>query len=86
MLRVLLYIVFRVFELAVLAYCIMSWFVRPGTQAYDIYVKMSYYLEPVFKPFRNLLSRLGLNIPIDLSPWLAIIAASILYRVLAILI
>ena len=85
MLRLLLFIVFRLFELAVFAYCIMSWFVRPGTQLYDIYVKMAYYLEPIFKPFRNLLARLNLNIPIDFSPWLALIAASLLYRVLAML-
>ena len=83
MLRLFLYLIFRVLELAILAYCIMSWFVRPGTKAYDIYVKMAYYLEPMFKPAKKLLSRFNINIPIDFSPWITMIFINIIYRIIA---
>lgn len=86
MIRWLIYIVFRVLDLAILAYCIMSWFVRPGTRAFEIYRKMAYYLEPLFKPARKILSRFNLNIPIDLAPWLTLVLLTIIYRVISFII
>ncbi len=86
MLRVIIYYAFRVLDLAILAYCIMSWLVRPGTAGFDIYRKLGYYLEPLFKPARMLLSRFNFNIPIDLAPWLTMIFASIICRILLIII
>ena len=85
MLQIILYVAYRILELAILVYCIMSWLVTPGSRAYDIYVKMSYYLEPLFKPAKMLLSRFNLNIPIDLSPWITMIFITIIYRILAII-
>ena len=82
MLSLIVYYVFRIYELAVLVYCILSWFARPGSRVYDIYVKLGYYLEPTFRPARALLSRLNLNIPIDFGPWLTIILASLICRIL----
>ena len=83
LLRIVLYYFYRLLDLAILLYCIFSWFVRPGTRLYDIYVRMAYYLEPLFVPARKLLSRFRLNIPIDLSPWLTMILIGIIYRILA---
>ena len=85
MLRILLYFIFRILEFAILAYCLMSWLVTPGSRAYDIYTKMGYYLEPMFRPARKLLSRFNFNIPVDLAPWLTMIFISLIYRVLAVL-
>ena len=82
LLRIVLYYLYRLLNLAILLYCILSWFVRPGTRLYDIYVKMAYFLEPLFVPARKLLSRFNLNIPVDLSPWLTMVLVGIIYRVL----
>lgn len=82
MISIIIIYAFRIFDLAIFAYCILSWFVRPGTRAFDIYRKLGYYLEPTFKPARMLLSRFNLNIPIDLAPWLTLVLASIVCRIL----
>jgi len=86
LIRIILYYICRLLNLAILVYCVMSWVVRPGTRAYDIYVKLAYYLEPLFKPARKLLSKFNLNIPIDLSPWLTMVFISIIYRILSVII
>ena len=82
MLRLIILYAFRIVDLAIFAYCIMSWFVRPGSRGFDIYRKLGYYLEPMFKPARMLLSRFNLNIPIDLAPWITMLLLSVLCRIL----
>ena len=82
LIRIILYYIYRILNLAILIYCILSWFVRPGTRLYDIYVKMAYFLEPLFVPARKLLSRFNLNIPVDLSPWLTMVFIGFIYRIL----
>ncbi len=84
LIRIVLYYFYRLLNLAILLYCVFSWFVRPGTRLYDIYVKMAYFLEPLFVPARKLLSRLRLNIPVDLSPWLTIVFVGLIYRIIII--
>ena len=84
LIRIVLYYIYRLLNLAILLYCVFSWFVRPGTRLYDIYVKMAYFLEPLFVPARKLLSRLRLNIPVDLSPWLTIVFVGLIYRIIII--
>ena len=86
MIRIIIYYAFRVLDLAIFAYCILSWLVRPGSRAFEIYRKLGYYLEPLFKPARMLLSRFNLNIPIDLAPWITMILASLICRILLIII
>lgn len=80
--RTVLYLIFRVADLAILVYCIGSWFIRPGTRAYDYYYKLARIVEPVLLPVRKLLYRLGLNLPVDLSPWITIILLGFIYRIL----
>ena len=82
LLRIVLYYFYRLLNLAILLYCIFSWFVAPGTRLYDIYVKMAYYLEPLFVPARKLLSRFNLRIPVDLSPWLTMVFIGVIYRII----
>lgn len=82
MLSLIIYYAFRVVDLAILVYCILSWFVRPGSRAFDLYRKLGYYLEPLFRPARKLLSRFNLNIPIDLAPWVTMLLLSVLCRIL----
>jgi len=86
LLEILLYYVFRLLDLAIFVYCIMSWFVRPGTRLYEIYAKLAYFLEPLFVPARKLLSRLRIGIPVDLSPWVTMLILGIIYRILVIII
>ena len=82
LIRLTLYLVYRVADLAILIYCIASWFVRPGTKAYDYYYKLAQIVEPVLLPVRKLLYRLGLTLPIDLSPWITMILLGFVYRIL----
>ena len=82
MIRLILYYFYRLLNLAILLYCVLSWFVRPGTRLYDIYVKMAYFLEPLFLPVRKLLSRSRLNLPVDLSPWLTTILIGFIFRII----
>lgn len=81
-----LYLVFRVADLAILVYCIGSWFVRPNTPAYDLFVKLAQIVEPVLYPVRKLMYRLGWKLPIDLSPWITMILLGLIYRLLVVFI
>ena len=80
--RLTLYWFWRLLDLAILVYCIMSWVVTPGSRLYSFYYKLSCYLEPLFVPVRRLLGRLRLNLPIDLAPWIIMILLGFIYRIL----
>ena len=84
--RTVLYLIFRVADLAILVYCIGSWFIRPVSRAYDYYYKLARIVEPMLLPVRKLMYRLGLNLPIDLSPWITMILLGFIYRILVMLI
>ena len=80
--RLALYYFYRLLDLAILVWCIMSWIVRPGDRLYGFYYKLGSYLEPLFLPVRKILYRLRLNLPIDLSPWITMILLGFIYRLL----
>ena len=82
LLRLILYFVVRVLNFVILVYCVMSWFVTPGTRLYDFYVRLHNLLQPLFMPARKLLSRFNLRIPIDLAPWLTMVFLTLIYRIL----
>ena len=91
LINIILYYFFRIVSLAILVYCIMSWFVRPGSRAFEFYRKLAYYIEPLFVPARKLLNwiyrRFNLRmIPIDFSPWLTIVFLNIIHRIIILLI
>lgn len=83
LIRTALYLIFRVADLAILVYCIASWFVRPGDRVYELFVKLARVVEPVLYPVRKLMYKLGWNLPIDLSPWITMILLGFIYRLLA---
>ena len=83
LIRSVLYLAYRVADLAILVYCIASWFVRPGSRAYEYYGKLARIVEPMLLPVRKLMYRLNINLPIDLSPWITMILIGFVYRVLA---
>ena len=74
----------RLANTALLIYCIMS-FVMPGS---DFMRKVSAYVEPVLRPFRQLLYRYFprlRTLPVDFSPlavWLAIDVVTLLLNLL----
>lgn len=61
---------FRVANLAVWAYVILSWIVTPYTKLYDIYRKLGSVIEPILSPIRKLISPLTYRIGLDFSPYL----------------
>ena len=80
--RLALYYIFRVLDLAILVWCILSWFVTPGSRLFGFYYKLGSYLEPLFLPVRKILYRLRVDLPIDLSPWITMILLGFIYRIL----
>ncbi|MCR5010022.1 MAG: YggT family protein [Clostridia bacterium] len=86
LIRTALYLVFRVADLAILVYCVASWFVRPGDRVYDLFVKLARIVEPVLYPVRKLMYRLGIDLPVDLSPWITMILLGFIYRLLVVFI
>ena len=71
----------RVIEVAILAYCVLSWFM-PTTN--PLFRWLHNFISPFVSPFR----RLGMwfiqrtRIPVDLSYWIAMIVLHILQNVL----
>ncbi len=86
LIRTALYLVFMVADLAILVYCVASWFVRPGDRVYDLFVKLARIVEPVLYPVRKLMYRLGIDLPVDLSPWITMILLGFIYRLLVVFI
>lgn len=78
---------FQIINYAILIFCIGSWFVRPGTGLYDFWRKLGYFLEPLFRPAKFLLSRLRFmrSIPVDFSPWLTVILLGFVYNAVMVL-
>jgi len=78
-----IYYFFRVINIAILVYCIGSWFVRPGTKFFMYYRKLGYLLDPLFRPARTLLNKLGAyRLGIDFSPWLTCILLNFVYNLI----
>ena len=82
LIRVTLYYVYRAADLAILVYCIGSWFITPQSRAYEYYVKLARIVEPILLPVRKLMYRLRINLPVDLSPWITMILIGFIYRLL----
>ncbi len=87
-----LYYFYRALNIAILVYCIGSWFVSPGTRLFDYWRKLGYFLEPLFRParalmevLRRLIRRIFPNfrpLPIDFTPWFTVILLEIIFRAL----
>jgi len=82
MLRIILYYFFEVLYFAILAYCIGSWFVKPGTKFFELWMKLRYFLDPLFYPARFILSKIKFlrTVPVDFTPWLTVILLNFVYR------
>ncbi|NCB41064.1 MAG: YggT family protein [Clostridia bacterium] len=77
-----LYYFTLVIQYMVLAYVLLSWFVRPGNKAFLIYQKLGDILEPLFAPFRRITSGIAMRTGLDFTPFLLIVAVSLLYRLI----
>ena len=77
-----LYLIYRLLNLSIFVYCILSWIAGSNYKIYKIYMWLGRFLEPLFVPVRKLMYRLNLNLPIDLSPWITMLLLGLVYRVL----
>lgn len=67
---------FRIANLAVWAYVILSWIVQPYTKLYEVYRILARYIEPVLAPIRKLISPLTYKIGLDFSPYILVLLIS----------
>lgn len=73
----------NVLVIIILAEAVMSWFVRPGDRAYSIFLSVRRLTEPILRPFRSLLGRIGFGgMGMDFSPILAIIVIGMIQRLI----
>jgi len=74
---------FQVLIYLILGRAILSWFVRnPYDTMGKIYSMIIQITEPVLAPCRRLLGRFGMMGTIDFSPILALIALSVINRII----
>lgn len=72
--------VFRIFEIAILIECIVSWI--PQIR-YNKFIEIIHMItEPVLEPFRRLQYRFLSNMPIDFSPIIALLAMDFIRMIL----
>ncbi len=77
-----LYYFTQVIQYMVLVYVILSWFSKPGGRTYFLYQKLGELLNPLFMPFRRLTQGVTMRTGLDFTPFLLIIALSMLYRLI----
>ena len=79
-------LLFRVFSTMIVVYCLMSWFVRPYTALYRVYLFLAELVEPLVYPFRKLTGGITQNTGIDFAPWLTLmffgVAQNAIYLIL----
>lgn len=76
-------IFYKILVYLILGRAILSWFVRnPYDTLGKIYSVIIQLTEPMLAPCRKLLARFGFMGMIDLSPILALIVLSVIYRIL----
>lgn len=74
----------KVIEFAIFADVILSLMASMGTAVKYHYIVRS-FTKPILEPFEKLQSKLNLNIPIDFSPFLALIALNMIERILVVI-
>lgn len=73
----------RLFDLLLIVYCLMSWFVSPVNR---FRLLLSRLMDPLLEPFRKLQRQLlGNRLPIDLSPIIALFAINLAQSALSLL-
>jgi YggT family protein len=71
----------NVIQFAIFADVILSLMASMGSAVKYHYIVKN-FTKPILEPFEKLQSKLNLNIPVDLSPFLALIALNIIEKVL----
>ncbi|MBQ8589098.1 MAG: YggT family protein [Firmicutes bacterium] len=71
-------LLFRVLSAMILVYCVLSWFVRPGSALYRVYCFLDELVEPLIYPFRKLTSGVAYSTGVDFAPWLTLIFFNVL--------
>lgn len=72
----------QLLQYMILAYVLLSWFARPGKRLYDFYRRLGEILEPILAPFRRFTLPLAMRSGLDFTPFLAVIAISVMYRLI----
>lgn len=71
-----IYMFLRVVNVIILAYCVMSWFVRPTNQ---LFMWVSRFAQVILAPFRPIAMWLiGKGLRMDVSPILALMAVNLI--------
>lgn len=71
----------EIIVLMIVAEALMSWFVRPGSSGYRVYVMLENLTEPVIRPFRKLTQGIAHRSGMDFAPAVAIIALYVIRKV-----
>lgn len=71
----------KVIQFAIFADVILSLMESTGSPVKYHYIVKN-FTKPILEPFEKLQSKLNLNIPVDLSPFLALIALNIIEKLL----
>ena len=61
---------------------VLSWFVRPGSAGYKLYVTLEGLTEPIVRPFRQLTQGFAYRTGMDFAPVLAIISLYLIRKIL----
>jgi YggT family protein len=74
----------KVIQFAIFADVILSLMASTGSAVKYHYIVKN-FTKPILEPFEKLQSKLNLNIPVDLSPFLALIALNMIERILVLI-
>ena len=71
---------YRILNLLLWAYCILSWVAMANPRLYDIYMKLDNFMRPIMAPFRKICAPLTYRIGIDFSPLILVLAFDFVIR------
>ena len=81
-----IYFVYRIMNIVVLVYVLLSWVAGMNPTLAKAYYFLAGILEPLLKPIRKLMWPVTRKIGLDFSPYILIVAMGLIYRILASLI
>jgi len=74
---------FKLADLAIWAYVILSWVARSNPKLWDIYRELSRIIEPILAPIRKITQPIAYKTGLDFAPYLLAILLSAAYRLVA---
>ena len=73
---------YRIFNIALWIYCIMSWFRFNNATLWNVYNKIGDFVEPALAPIRRLMEPITYKIGIDFSPVVLIFILNLIYSII----